>query len=49
MSTPSLGELRFAHLVLTTEMKPRRRRISPAMWRLFDGAIVLTFVFFLFM
>jgi len=49
MATPSLGELRFAHLLLTTERRPRRRRLHPAWRRVFDGAVVLTFVFFLFM
>ena len=49
MATPSLGELRFAHLVLTTERRPRRSRISPAWLRLFEGLVVVTFVFFLFM
>lgn len=47
--TPSLGELRFAHLLLTTERKPRRRRLHPTLHRLFESAVVLTFVFFLFM
>jgi hypothetical protein len=49
MATPSLGELRFAHLVLTTERTPRRRRLSPTLVRVFEGAVVVTFVFFLFM
>ena len=49
MAVPSLGELRFAHLLLTTERKPRRRRPSLAWRRFFEGAVVVTFVFFLFM
>ncbi len=49
MATPSLGELRFAHLLLTTERRPYRRRLNPMWRRLFDLSVVLTFVFFLFM
>ena len=47
--TPTLGELRFAHLVLTTERKPYRKPWDPVWRRLFDLSVVLTFVFFLFM
>jgi len=49
MTTPSLGELRFAQLLLTTERKPLRRRTHAAWRRMFDSAVVVTFVFFLFM
>ena len=49
MAAPSLGEMRFAHLLLTTERMPRRRRTSPTLRRFFESAVVLTFVFFLFM
>ena len=47
--TPTLGQLRFAHLVLTTERKRYRKPIDPMVRRLFDLSVVLTFVFFLFM
>ena len=47
--TPTLGELRFAHLVLTTERRPYRKPLNPVWTRLFNFTIVLTFVFFLFM
>lgn len=50
MQTPSLGELRFAQALFATERRSRRRASSDEMWRrFFDGAVVLTFVFFLFM
>lgn len=50
MAAPSVGEMRFAQLVLKTEMRPRRRRrLDPTYRRLFDGAVIVTFVFFLFM
>ena len=51
MATPTLGEMRFAQLVMKTEMRPRRRRrqVDPMWRRFFDGAVVVTFVFFLFM
>jgi hypothetical protein len=49
MATPTLGQQRFAQLLLKTEMKPRRRPLNPALRRLFDAAVVVTFVFFLFM
>jgi hypothetical protein len=52
MATPTLGEMRFAQLVMKTEMRPRRRRryVVDQTWRrIFDGAVVVTFVFFLFM
>ncbi|MBP6011388.1 MAG: hypothetical protein KBA31_04090 [Alphaproteobacteria bacterium] len=52
MAMPTLGELRFARDLFDTERRPRRPRrqpLSPALRRLFDGAVVLTFVFFLFM
>jgi hypothetical protein len=47
--TPTLGELRFAHLVLTTERRPYRKPLNPVLVRLFNFSVVLTFVFFLFM
>jgi hypothetical protein len=49
MAQPSVGQMRFAQLVLQTEMRPRRRRIDPTTRTLFDGAILVTFIFFLFM
>lgn len=49
MAAPSVGEMRFAQSVLKTEMRPRRRRVDPMYRRLFDGAVIVTFVFFLFM
>ena len=49
MAQPSLGELRFAQRLLSTEMRPRRRQLTPYLMHAFDFAIVLTFVFFLFM
>ena len=49
MAMPTVGEMRFAHTLLKTERTSRRRRLNP-MWRsLFEGAVVVTFVFFLFM
>ncbi len=49
MAMPTVGEMRFAHSVLKTERTARRRRLNP-MWRqAFEGLIVVTFVFFLFM
>ncbi len=49
MGTPSLGQLRFAHNLFKTERRPWRRRINPVYRKMFDGAVVVTFVFFLFM
>lgn len=50
MATPSVGQMRFAQLVLKTEMRPRRRRRIDPMWRAaFDVTVLVTFVFFLFM
>jgi hypothetical protein len=49
MATPTVGQMRFASLVLKTEMRPRRRRMDPMTRTLFDSAILVTFVFFLFM
>jgi len=46
---PTLGQLRFAHLLLSTERRPYRRPVNPLLRRTFDLAVVLTFVFFLFM
>ena len=49
MAMPTVGEMRFAHSVLKTERTARRRRLNP-MWRSrLEGAVVVTFVFFLFM
>lgn len=49
MATPSLGQLRFAHLLLSTERRPYRRRTNPMWGKFFNAAVVVTFVFFLFM
>lgn len=49
MPTPTLGQMRFAQLVLKTEMKPRRRPLNPMLRKAFDAAVIVTFVFFLFM
>lgn len=51
MATPSVGEMRFAHLIFKTEMRPRRRRrpMDPIARTLFESAVLVTFVFFLFM
>jgi hypothetical protein len=46
---PSLGELRFAQALFETERRPRRTSFDEMWRRFFDGAVVLTFVFFLFM
>jgi len=49
MSPSPLGELRFAFTVLSTELKARRRRM-PLLWRrAIEGAVALTFLFFLLM
>jgi hypothetical protein len=49
MATPTVGEMRFAQTILKTERMARRRPLNP-MWRsMFEGAVVVTFVFFLFM
>jgi len=47
--SPTLGQLRLAHLLLSTERRPYRRRINPLLRRAFDLSVVLTFVYFLFM
>jgi hypothetical protein len=50
MSLPTLGELRFAQDLFASERKPYRRRGSEHLWnRFFDMAVMVTFVFFLFM
>jgi hypothetical protein len=51
METPSIGQLRFARQLLGTEMTARRRRTTtpPMFYRIGETAVVLTFVFFLFM
>jgi hypothetical protein len=50
MSLPSLGELRFAQMLFDSEMRPRRRRNYDELWaKFFDMAVMVTFVFFLFM
>ena len=46
---PTLGQLRFAHLLLTTERRPYRKPLHPVWIRVFNLSVVLTFVFFLFM
>jgi hypothetical protein len=49
MSLPTLGELRFAQDLFESERKPYRRRTSERWNRFFDMAVMVTFVFFLFM
>ena len=51
MQTPSFGQLHFARQLLATEMTVRRRRAKtpPIFYQLGETAVVLTFVFFLFM
>lgn len=49
MSSPPLGELRFAFTVLSTELKMRRRRM-PVVWRrTIEGTAIVVFLFVLFM
>lgn len=48
MLAPTPGEIRFAIDLLKTERRPRRH--TDLVWRkVFTSAVVLTFVFFLFM
>lgn len=51
MSLPTLGELRFAQSIFASERVARRRGgIASGLWnKTFDMAVVVTFVFFLFM
>jgi hypothetical protein len=50
MSLPTLGELRFAEALFASERKPYRRRTFDSLWnKFFDMAVMVTFVFFLFM
>lgn len=49
MAEPTLGQLRFAHTLLKTERRPYIRPINPVWRKMFEGAVVVTFVFFLFM
>lgn len=51
MSLPTLGELRFAQSIFESERVARRRRlVSDGLWnKTFDMAVMVTFVFFLFM
>jgi hypothetical protein len=50
MSLPTLGELRFAQDLFASERKPYRRRGFEGVWnKFFDMAVMVTFVFFLFM
>jgi hypothetical protein len=50
MSLPTLGELRFAQTLLESERKAYRRRGGNELWnKFFDMAVMVTFVFFLFM
>jgi hypothetical protein len=51
MSLPTLGELRFAQALFESERVARRRRITgDVLWhKTFDMAVMVTFVFFLFM
>jgi hypothetical protein len=48
MLAPTPGQIRFAQNLFKTEMRPRVRH--DVIWRaIFNGAVVVTFVFFLFM
>jgi hypothetical protein len=52
MESPSLGQLHLARQLLRTEMTaPRRRKPAtpPIFYRIGETAVVLTFVFFMFM
>jgi hypothetical protein len=50
MSLPTLGELRFAQALFESERVARRRVTAGELWhKSFDMAVVVTFVFFLFM
>jgi hypothetical protein len=49
MALPTLGELRFAHDLFASERRPHTRHDGDRWRRLLNFAIVLTFVFFLFM
>ena len=49
MALPTLGELRFAQDLLASERRPRVRRDDELWWKFFNFAVVVTFVFFLFM
>lgn len=49
MDTPTFGQLHIARTLLTTGRTPRRQLSERAWRRFFNGAVVLTFVFFLFM
>jgi hypothetical protein len=51
MKTPSIGQLILARNLLTTGMSFRRRtaKTPPVFYRVGELAIVLTFVYFLFM
>lgn len=51
MKTPSIGQLILARHLLTTGMSMRRRKTKtpPLFFHLGETAVVLTFVYFLFM
>jgi hypothetical protein len=49
MALPTLGELRFAQDLLASELRPRNRHDDERWRRFLNFAVVLTFVFFLFM
>ncbi|MEQ1864076.1 MAG: hypothetical protein ABL996_05425 [Micropepsaceae bacterium] len=51
MKTPSIGQLILARHLLTTGLSFRRRKTKtpPALLHLGEMAVVLTFVYFLFM
>jgi hypothetical protein len=51
MKTPSIGQLLLARHLLTTGITARRRKAKtpPIFFHLGETAVVLTFVFFLFM
>jgi hypothetical protein len=48
MLAPTPGQIRFAQDLFRTELRPRLR--TDVIWRrVFSSAVVVTFVFFLFM
>ena len=51
MQTPSIGQYLLAYRLLTTGVSNRRRRTKtpPLFFHLGETAVVLTFVYFLFM
>ena len=51
MKTPSIGQMILARRLLTTGITARRRKVTtpPVYFQLGETAVVLTFVFFMFM